>query len=221
MASVWYLWGKGVLDSGTECPGWARVLHAAEARGGATELHRMLNTVPTTSFGTTFMTTFKLRNAKCWYKSQTSPNKSTSSSELWKAACKVAHGWHECQPHVHAVYPTDVTTRVEAGLSNAYHFLSTLLGPQDFVQFTTMCTASRLGFENSSCSSLPATVWTCIYIFSKKFRVAEARMNCGSNIRSGACYGMAPAPVTSSRFCAISSGNKLLFLNPMGHPKYI
>ena len=52
---------------------------------------------------------------------QTSPNKSTPISELWITNCKVALGWHMCQPPAHgASYPTDVTTRVEeVGLSNA------------------------------------------------------------------------------------------------------
>lgn len=113
---------------------WACVLRAAlEATGGETELHRLLKIVPTTSF---FATVFMYKSRRTSQTNQLLPPNFVTNY-------KVAHGWHVCQPPEHAFYPTDVTTRVEeAGLSDAYHNLPTLLGPQDFLNLWT-CTSSQ------------------------------------------------------------------------------
>jgi hypothetical protein len=99
---VLYLWRKGVLDSGTECPGG---LGTCVARSGS---QGRRNRTPHVEYSANHVIwnylcgLLQVQERQVLVQEQSSPNKSTPTPELRKTGCKVAHGWHVCQPHVHA-----------------------------------------------------------------------------------------------------------------------
>ncbi|KAF8496833.1 hypothetical protein F5888DRAFT_1634851 [Russula emetica] len=122
MAKVWYLWRKGVLDSG-----WAR-RHEQQTLVQDADLPK------STSTSFVLPPNFGKRTAR-WRMGGTRANRMYTPS-------------------------TPQTSQLEWKKLACQHFLPTLLGSQDFVRVTTVCTASNLGSENSSSLSLLATLWT-------------------------------------------------------------